>query len=75
MVVGKICFFKNRCHLKLVGGNLVVASFCRNAKFVALNLKVKHKGFHTRRYRAEIVVFQLLVLSALMPHKRAPGHH
>ena len=75
LVVRKVGLAKNRRQLKLVRRNLVVTGFQRNAKAVALNLKVAHKGCHTRRNGAKIVVVQLLVLRRLVAHKRAASEH
>ena len=75
LVVRKVGFAENRGQLKLVGRNLVVAGFQRNAQAVALNLKIAHKGSHARRNGAKIVVVQLLVFRRLVAHQRAASEH
>ena len=62
MIDGKVGLLKDRSKLKLVGGNLVVASLARNTKFECTNLKILHEGLNTIWNSTEIVVFHLLVL-------------
>ena len=71
MVDGKVAFLENRCKLELVGGYLVMACLYGNAQLEGLYLQVFHECRHTCGYRAEIVVFELLVLRSLVPHERA----
>ena len=52
-----------------------MAGLCRDAKFVAFNLKVEHESLHTRWNRSEVVVLKLLVFSTFVAHQRASGHH
>ncbi|GFI14257.1 hypothetical protein IMSAGC008_01810 [Muribaculaceae bacterium] len=75
MVVGKVGFFVYGSKLELIGGNFVVACLNRYAQPVATNLKIKHERLHARRYRPEIVVFELLVLRAFVAHKGTTCHH
>ena len=75
MVVGEVGLLVNGSQLKLVGSDLVMACFDRDAQAVALNLQVEHELLDAHGDGTEIVVLKLLVLRALVPHERAAGHH
>ena len=74
MVHGEVCFLEDRSQLELVWSGLVVACLARDAKLEGLYLKVAHKGCHTLGNGAEVMVVHLLVLGAVVTHKRATGH-
>ena len=44
VVICEVCLLVNRCKLKLIGCHLVMTSLDRNAKFVGLNLEIKHES-------------------------------
>ena len=73
MIIGKVGILKDWSQFKLVGGNFVMACFCRNSKFVAFYFQFFHESCYPWGDRTEIVVFQLLVFCRRMSHKRAPG--
>ena len=75
VVVGQIGLLENRSYFKLVGSNFVVTGLDGNTKFQALAFEVGHEGNDTRRYRTEVMVFELLVLGTVVAHEGATGQH
>ena len=75
VVIGQIGFFENRGHLELVRSHFVVSRLDRNAQLVTLVFEILHKGHHPRGDRPEVMVFELLVLGALVAHQRTSGQH
>ncbi len=75
MVVGKIALLEYRREFKLIGSHLVMTGLRRYAEFVAFCLEIEHECLHSTRYRAEIMIFELLVLCRLMTHEGSSGHH
>ncbi len=75
MVVCQVALLEYRRQLELVGRYLVVAGVGRDSEAVAFQLQVKHESFYAGGDGAEIMVFELLVLGALVTHEGAAGHH
>ena len=74
MVHCQIRLLKDRCKLKLIGGDLIVSCLAGNAKFQCPCLQVLHKGGNAHGDRTEVVVVHLLVLCAIVTKKGAPCH-
>ena len=69
MVICQVAVFENGGQLKLVGSYFVVTGFHRYAQFVAFYFKLFHKGCDTWRDGAEVMIFQLLILSRRVSHQ------
>ena len=71
MIDGKVGFFEDGCHFKLVGGHFVMACLARDAQFESLHFHVAHKGSDAFRDGTEVVVVHLLVLCRVVAHQCA----
>ena len=74
MVVCQVTFFKDRSQFKLVGCYFVVACFYRDTQFKRFYFEIFHKSRYTGRNGTEVVIFQLLILSTVMPHECTSCH-
>ena len=75
VVVGQVGFLVNGRQLELVGRHFVVAGFDGNAQPERFVFQVAHEFDHAFGNRAEIVVFELLVLGRFVAHERATRQH
>ena len=69
VIHGQIALFVDGGELKLIGGHLIVARLAGNAETEGLNFEIAHEFGHTLGDGAEIVVFHLLILGAVVPHR------
>ena len=74
MVDGEVALLEDGSQLKLIGSHLVVARLYGNGQLQGLNLQVLHKGLHTIRDGAKVVVVHLLVFGTLVTHQRTTCH-
>ena len=74
VVYCKVAFLEDRSQLELVGSYLVVAGLDGDSEFQRFDFQLLHKGCHTRRDGAEVVVFELLVLGTIVSGQCAAGH-
>ncbi len=75
MVYRKVAFFVYRSQLKLVWRHLVVSRLAGYSQFEGTYFEVFHERLHPVRYRSEVVVVHLLVLSAFVAHQRPACKH
>ena len=70
VVVCQVTFFKDRSQFELVGSYFVVAGLQWNTQFERFNFQLFHKFHDAGRNGTEVVIFQLLVLTAFVAHQR-----
>ena len=73
VIHGQIALFVDGGELKLIGRHLIVARLAGNAETEGLNFEIAHEFGHALGDGAEIVVFHLLILGAVVPHEGASG--
>ena len=69
----QVALFVDGGELKLVGGHFIVARLAGNAETEGLYFEIAHEFGHALGDGAEIVVFHLLILGAVVPHEGASG--
>ena len=74
VVVGQVTLLIDGRELELVGRDLVVAGLERDAQAERLDLQLFHELEDAGRDGTEVVILELLVFRALMPHQRAARH-
>jgi len=74
MVIGEVAFLEDGSQLELVRGDLVMAGLYGNAEPQCLYLEVFHEFHDTGGDGSEVMILQLLVLRALVPHQSTAGH-
>ena len=75
MIIGQVNIFKDRRHLELIRGNLIMTGLNGNAGFESLVFQFPHESQHTCRNSSEVMVLELLRLGAVMAHERTAGEH
>ena len=75
VVVGQVALLVHGSQFELIGCHLVVTGLDRNAQLQAFVFEIGHESDDPRGDRAEIVIFQLLVLGRFMPHERTARQH
>ena len=74
VVYRQVAFLEDRSQLELVGSHFVVTGLDGDAEFQRFDFQLLHESSHTAGDGPEVMVFQLLVLGAVMAHQRASGH-
>ena len=74
VVYRQVAFLEDGSQLELVGSHFVVTGLDGDAEFQRFDFQFLHESGHTAGDGPEVVVFQLLVLGAVMAHQRASGH-
>ena len=75
MVYGKVCFFVDRCALKLVRCYLIVACLAGYAQFKRVDFEILHECLNALRNGSEVMVVHLLVFSRAVAHECTSGKH
>ena len=69
VIHSQIALFVDGGELKLIGSHLIVARLAGNTETEGLNFEIAHEFGHALGDGAEIVVFHLLILGAVVPHE------
>lgn len=73
VVIGQVALFEDRGQLKLIGRYFVVARFYGDAQFQCFHFQIFHESGYAGGDGTKVMVFELLVLGAVMPHQGTSG--
>ena len=73
MVIGQVDILEDRRHLELIGCHLVMTRLNGYTGLERFVFEFTHKGQYARRDSPEIMVLELLRLSAVMAHECSSG--
>ena len=71
----QVAFLVDRCQLKLVWCNLIMACLARYGQLKCLYLQILHKCLYTIRNCTKVMVIHLLILGTLMSHQSPASQH